>query len=119
MKVLSGIADFVKAWRYDSQLMKPPKTPKDINDQVRCFDAGADKRERFTIIYLKRPRGAGYTFEALVMDGRPSHTHGFYQHSEFGTSEPLGSLIPFRSLPKDCQREVLRDLEKHELVSTH
>jgi len=81
---------------------------------VRVFDFGERAIDRYTAVF---PEEEGGRLCYLAMSDRPSSPQGFGQHGEILASErekgfpSLGKEIPFESLPPDCKRAVLQDLE--------
>lgn len=77
--------------------------------KIKCYDNGGKTFDRYTVIYLSQPTTNG-RYAAVGMSKNPFHPQGFGQHTEAIPGSHLGKVIPFESLPQDCQAVVKNDL---------
>ena len=80
----------------------------------RCFDAGDNFADRYTIAFRGyRVPDFGMVYPFLAAGPTPFHPQGFGQHGEsreFLTGRHLGKRIAFDALPADVQRFVLQNI---------
>lgn len=97
--------------------------PKPERLPVRCYDnGGPDEQDgtidRYTVVFTKPLYSHGVRYFLYVgMNAAPFHPQGFGQHGESlalpidrPRSSHLGTRIPFKKLPPDCQKLVRSDL---------
>lgn len=77
---------------------------------VRIYDNGGETFDRYTAVYMNQPEGRGL-FGARGMSENPYHPQGFGQYCAAMPGRHLGRRITFASLPADCQRLVLQDVQ--------
>ena len=77
--------------------------------RIRCYDNGKTA-DHFTVVYMDWREGE--YFQTVGMSSLPFHPQGVGQHCEAKIGKHLGKRIPFASLPEDCQKLVLQDLEE-------
>lgn len=99
--------------------------PTGVPRWVRIYDNGGETIDRYTVVFTGRygHKTARQTLY-LAMNARPYHPQGFGQHGEspdrfdvnkwgyppaMGRKNHLGTRIPFKALPQDCQKLVLDD----------
>jgi len=81
--------------------------------KIKCYDNGGKTIDRYTVVYLDQscPKANGQKlYQSVGMNAHPFHPQGFGQHGECLPGRHLGRLIPFESLPEDCQKLVRQDL---------
>jgi hypothetical protein len=78
--------------------------------RVKIYDNGGKSFDRFTAVYLDQPERQPKTFAARGMSSNPFHPQGFGQWTYAMIGRHLGKRIDFHSLPEDCQKLVLSDL---------
>lgn len=80
--------------------------------KIRCYDNGGKTMDRFTVVYLQEPDRTPGLFACVGMSENPFHPQGFGQHSTAMLGRHLGRIVAFASLPADCRKLVLRDLQE-------
>ena len=101
--------------------------PAGVPRYIRCYDNGGESWDRFTVAFTGHYRKRGDWFQYVAMSSYPFDAQGIGQHGEhqrqidvnnhgfapaIGRKNHLGWRIPFRALPADCRKLVLRDYKE-------
>lgn len=87
--------------------------------RLRVYDS-PDSGDRYTVVFIDRALWGfdseavarrGDFYPCLAMNASPFHPQGFGQHADCMLGGHLGRRIPFATLPADCQRCVMQDLD--------
>ncbi len=97
--------------------MASKKNPRKIG--VRCYDAGDQVGDRYTVVYTGHYRHLTARQQLHVgMSARPFHPQGIGMHGESpkDIDRPsyghLGKKISFDDLPPDCKKLVQQDIKE-------
>jgi hypothetical protein len=89
--------------------MKQSKLNKTLK-HIRIYDNGGETLDRYTAVFMMLKESGPNEYSAVGMSENPFSPQGFGQHTIATPGRHLGRRIKFSSLPKDCQRMIMNDL---------
>ena len=102
--------------------------PRGVPRWIRCYDNGGESADRFTVCFTGRAGTQDGEACYRAMSESPFHPQGVgmwlsnpLRHCDvngwgfapaMGRKNHLGTRIPFRKLPPDCRKLVIRDYKE-------